>query len=172
MADYGKGFIVNIKELETHPYGMNTNHWDGHVNSFLNPTRTKGKLTDKENAIHIMMGLGTFNPGGGIEEHYHVTDAETPIFDHAYYVISGKIKAVIGDNVRIVGHDSLLYCPSNIKHSITNVGKTQAKVLRVSACNEAAKMGDAVWTYWKPNGPDKPKVIVKKPVKKTSAKKK
>jgi hypothetical protein len=32
-------------------------------------------------------------------------------------------------------------------------------------------MGDAIWTYWKPNGPDKPKVIVKKPVKKTSARK-
>jgi len=64
-----------------------------------------------------------------------------------------------------------LYCPSNVKHSITNVGKTPAKVLRVSACNEAANMGEAIWTYWKPNGPDKPEVIVKKPVKKTSAKK-
>jgi hypothetical protein len=41
----------------------------------------------------------------------------------------------------------------------------------VSACNEAANMGEAIWTYWKPNGPDKPEVIVKKPVKKTSAKK-
>jgi hypothetical protein len=25
---------------------MNTNHYNGHVNSFLNPTRQKGKLTD------------------------------------------------------------------------------------------------------------------------------
>jgi len=50
-----------------------------------------------------MMGLGTFYPGGGIEEHYHVYADDVPIFDHAYYVISGKIKAVIGDQVRIVG---------------------------------------------------------------------
>ena len=117
------------------------------------------------------MGLGTFYPGGGIEEHYHVYADDVPIFDHAYYVISGKIKAVIGDQVRIVGHDSLLYCPSNVKHSITNVGKTPAKVLRVSACNEAARMGDAVWTTWVPNGPAHEKVEVKKRVRKTAARK-
>jgi quercetin dioxygenase-like cupin family protein len=162
MADYGKGFIVTKKELRTGEYGANTNHYYGQVNSYLNPTRTKGKLTDRENAIHIMMGLGTFYPGGGIEEHYHEYSDDVPIFDHAYYVISGKIKAVIGDQVKIVGADSLLYCPSNIKHSVTNVGKTNAKVLRVSACNEAAKMGEAVWTYWKPNGPDHPKRFYKR----------
>jgi quercetin dioxygenase-like cupin family protein len=118
-----------------------------------------------------MMGLGTFNPGGGIEEHYHVYADDVPIFDHAYYVISGKVKAVIGDTVRIVGRDSLLYCPSNIKHSITNVGKTPAKVLRVSACNEAAKMGEAIWTTWKPNGPPHEKVQIKKRAAKKPAKK-
>jgi quercetin dioxygenase-like cupin family protein len=154
MADYGKGFIVTKKELRTGEYGMNTNHWHGNVTSYLNPTTHKGQLTEKENAIHIMMGLGVFYPGGGIEEHYHVCSDDVRVFDHAYYVISGKIKAVIGDQVRIVGANSLLYCPSNVKHSITNVGKGNAKVLRVSACNEAAKMGEAVWTYWKPNGPD------------------
>jgi quercetin dioxygenase-like cupin family protein len=162
MAAYGKGFIVSKSELHTGEYGMNTSHYNGNVTSFLNPTTSKGKLTEKENAIHIMMGLGTFYPGGGIEEHYHVYAGDIPIFDHAYYVISGKIKAVIGDQVRIVGHDSLLYCPSNIKHSITNIGKTPAKALRVSACNEAAKMGEAVWTTWKPNGPAHQKVVIKK----------
>jgi quercetin dioxygenase-like cupin family protein len=171
MADYGKGFIVSKSELHNSEYGMNTNHWNGNVTSFLNHTTHKGQLTDKENAIHIMMGLGTFYPGGGIEEHYHVYADDVPVFDHAYYVISGKIKAVIGDQVRIVGHDSLLYCPSNVKHSITNVGKTPAKVLRVSACNEAARMGDAVWTTWVPNGPAHEKVEVKKRVRKTAARK-
>jgi quercetin dioxygenase-like cupin family protein len=141
MADYEKGFIRNIKETKTGTYGMNTNHWDGHVNSFLNPTRTKGKLTENENAIHIMMGLGTFNPGGGIEEHYHEFSEDVPVFDHAYYVISGKIKATVGDVERTVGHDSLIYCPSNIKHSILNVGKTTAKILRIAACNEGEVMG-------------------------------
>ena len=59
MADYGKGFIVSKSELKTNEYGMNTNHYNGNVSSFLNPTTHKGQLTEKENAIHIMMGLGT-----------------------------------------------------------------------------------------------------------------
>ena len=84
MADYGKGFIVSKSELRTGEYGMNTNHYNGNVSSFLNPTTHKGQLTEKENAIHIMMGLGTFYPGGGIEEHYHVYADDVPIFDHAY----------------------------------------------------------------------------------------
>ena len=166
MGDYGKGFIASVSEREHYEYGLNTNHWNGKTASFLWPTSHKGQLSGKENAIHLMMGLGTFYPGGGIEEHYHVYDKDTPIFDHAYYVISGKIKAVVGDTVRIVGRDSLIYCPSNIKHSITNVGKTTAKVLRISACGEAANMGDAVWTTWKPDGPPHIKTAVKKSPKK------
>ena len=172
MGDYGKGFIISVSELEHHEYGVNTSHWNGNVTSLLWPTTHKGQLSEKENAIHMMMGLGTFYPGGGIEEHYHEYSEDVPIFDHAYYVISGKIKAVIGDKVRIVGHDSLLYCPSNIKHSITNVGKTTAKVLRISACGEAAKMGEAVWTTWKPNGPAHEKIETKKSQKKKTIGKK
>ena len=168
MGDYGKGFVVSVSELEHHEYGMNTSHWNGNVTSLLWPTTHKGQLSEKENAIHMMMGLGTFYPGGGIEAHYHEYSDDVPIFDHAYYVISGKIKAVIGDTVKIVGHDSLLYCPSNIKHSITNVGKVQAKVLRISACGEAAKMGEAIWTTWKPGGPPHEKPVIKKSPKKLS----
>ena len=146
MAAYGKGFIVSKSELHTGEYGMNTSHYNGNVTSFLNPTTSKGKLTEKENAIHIMMGLGTFYPGGGIEEHYHVYAGDIPIFDHAYYVISGKIKAVIGDQVRIVGHDSLLYCPSNIKHSITNVGKRVAKVISIDGSGIGERGGKVVYS--------------------------
>jgi len=42
MADYGKGFIVSKSELRTGEYGMNTNHYNGNVSSFLNPTTHKG----------------------------------------------------------------------------------------------------------------------------------
>ena len=157
MADYGKGFIVSKSELHNGEYGMNTSHWNGNVTSFLNPTTHKGQLTDKENAIHIMMGLGTFYPGGGIEEHYHVYADDVPIFDHAYYVISGRIRATMGDSERIVGADSLIYCPSNVRHSITNVGKGTAKILRIKGSGEGEKTGKVVYTkeqgrvdYWVP----------------------
>ena len=69
-----------------------------------------------------------------------------PIFDHIYYVISGKIKATLGDTERIVGADSLIYCPSNIRHSITNVGDGLAKLIRVSGSGEGAKMGGPVYS--------------------------
>ena len=42
MADYEKGFIVSKSELRTGEYGMNTNHYNGNVSSFLNPTTHKG----------------------------------------------------------------------------------------------------------------------------------
>ena len=111
----------------------------------------------KEHSKYIMLGMDKLQPGGGIDEHYNKYDAETPIFDHIYYVISGRIRATIGDTERIVGADSMIYCPSNIKHSITNIGKRPAKVLRIKGSIEGEKSGDAVFTngqvridYWFP----------------------
>ena len=111
----------------------------------------------EEHSKYIMLGMDKLQPGGGIDEHYHKHDAETPIFDHVYYVISGRIRATIGDTERIVGADSMIYCPSNIKHSITNIGKRPAKILRIKGSIEGEKSGDAVFTrgevridYWVP----------------------
>jgi len=33
---------------------------------------------------------------GRIVEHTHVTNKEFPVFDHAYYVLSGKIQGTVG----------------------------------------------------------------------------
>ena len=100
----------------------------------------------KEPSMHIDLVLNVIQPGGGIEEHYHDYSDEMPIFDHVYWIISGKIKATIGDEEKVVGADSMIYCQSNIRHSITNVGKGTAKILRLSGCNNGAKMGGAVWS--------------------------
>jgi len=91
---------------------------------------------------------------------HRIAGSERPkysIFDHVYYVISGRIRATIGDTERIVGADSMIYCPSNIKHSITNIGKRPAKILRIKGSIEGEKSGDAVFTsgevridYWFP----------------------
>ena len=69
-----------------------------------------------------------------------------PIIDHIYYVISGRIRANVGDVKRIVGVNSLIYCPSNIRHSITNVGDGLAKLIRVSGSGEGARMGGSVYS--------------------------
>ncbi len=107
-----------------------------------------------------MLGMDRLEPGGGIVEHYHVNNAGMPIFDHVYYVISGRIRATMGDSERIVGADSLIYCPSNVLHSITNVGKGTAKILRIKGSGEGDKTGTVVYTkepgrrdYWVPAKP-------------------
>jgi len=69
-----------------------------------------------------------------------------PVFDLIYYVISGQIKAKVGNVERTVGADSLIYCPSNIRHSITNAGNGLAKILRISGSAEGKKMGGPVYS--------------------------
>lgn len=96
-------------------------------------------LVRKELAKNLMLGLDKFLPGGVISEYTHVTNDEFPVFDHAYYMISGKIQGTVGNVMRTVGTDSLIYCPSNVKHAILNVGKSTTKVLRIAGCDEGEK---------------------------------
>jgi len=147
MEKPGKGFILTLNEIEQSWRIEHQADAEGHHNmqgfGFLtvaSEALSHGKV-GKELAKHLMLGLDIFPPGGGIKAHSHMFDAGTPVFDHAYYVISGKILATVGDTERTVGCDSLIYCPSNVRHAILNVGKTKAKVLRIAACNEGAVMG-------------------------------
>ena len=141
--DKRTGYIMTISEAER---GRGAEGHPGNQGySYLRPNTARIKV-GKEPSMHISLGLNKIQPGGGIEEHYHEYDIETPIFDHIYYVISGQIKATIGSMERIVGADSLIYCPSNIKHSITNVGKGMAKLIRVSGSGEGARMGGPVYS--------------------------
>ena len=151
MEESRKGFIFTKKDLEQAGEDV-----DGHRYSFLDNQGSKGT----ERSKYIMLGMDKLEPGGGIVEHYHVNNAEMPIFDHAYYVISGRIRATMGDFERIVGADSLIYCPSNVRHSITNVGKGTAKILRIKGSGEGEKTGTVVYTkeqgrvdYWVPAKP-------------------
>ncbi|MBI2907179.1 MAG: cupin domain-containing protein [Chloroflexi bacterium] len=80
---------------------------------------------------YVSVALDDIQPGGGIDPHYH-TDVAT--FDHVYYVISGEIAVRLGDQEeQIVEDDTAIYCPSNVVHSIKNVGTSNAKVLRIGA---------------------------------------
>ena len=147
MEENRKGFILSIKDIEKSWRIEHAADAEGHHNmqgfGFLTvatEAATHG-MVGKELSKHLMIGLDKFPPGGGIVEHTHVYSAEAPVFDHAYYVISGRIEATIGDVKKTVGADSLIYCPSNVKHAILNVGKTTAKVLRIAGCGEGKIMG-------------------------------
>ena len=148
MEESRKGFILTKKDLEQAGEDV-----DGRRYSFLDNQGSEGE----ERSKYIMLGMDKLEPGGGIVEHYHVNNAEMPVFDHAYYLISGRIRATMGDSERIVGADSLIYCPSNVRHSITNVGKGTAKILRIKGSGEGEKTGKVVYTkeqgrvdYWVP----------------------
>jgi quercetin dioxygenase-like cupin family protein len=152
MEENRKGFIMSVADIEQAARVSHENKAGGHHNmqghGFLtvaSEAATHG-MRGKELSKHLMLGLDKLRPGGGIEEHYHEFNAQMPVFDHVYYVISGRIRATVGATERTVGADSLIYCPSNVKHAILNVGKTTAKVLRISGCNEGAKMGGATYT--------------------------
>jgi quercetin dioxygenase-like cupin family protein len=141
------GFILPIQEIEKAWRIEHAAEAEGHHNmqgySFLTVPSEAALhgMVGKELATNLMLGLDKFPSGGGIMEHTHVTNKEFPVFDHAYYVISGQIQGTVGDTVKTVGPDSLIYCPSDVKHAILNVGDTTAKVLRIAGCDKGAKMG-------------------------------
>ncbi len=95
-----------------------------------------------EGSLHTAVTLDYIEPGGGIDSHYH-TDCK--LFDHIYYVISGQILARLGDEEEIIGADSMIYCPSNVAHSIKNVGKKTSKIMRIAAAANGDTLGKLVY---------------------------
>ena len=93
-------------------------------------------------SMHLRLVLDEVEPGGRIDPHYH--DLE-PACDHGYYVITGKIQASIGDHTEIVGPDTLIYCLTNVVHSIKNVGQSPAKLLRIGAAANGETGGKSVF---------------------------
>lgn len=84
-----------------------------------------------EGTSYLSIALDDLAPGGRVDPHYH---ADVDSFDHAFYVLSGEVSVKIGDGEeRVVGEDTVIYCPSNVVHSLRNVGKANAKVLRIGA---------------------------------------
>jgi mannose-6-phosphate isomerase-like protein (cupin superfamily) len=110
----------------------------------LRPTAEFTKL-QPEPSLHINMTLNKILPWGRIEEHYHEYNAEIPVFDHCYFVISGRMRATIDDMEKTVGAYTLIYCPSNVRHSLSNVGKSIAKYIWMGGTDAGAKMGGPVY---------------------------
>jgi mannose-6-phosphate isomerase-like protein (cupin superfamily) len=96
----------------------------------------------KDGSLFLRMVLDEVEPGGKIEPHYHILE---PPADHGYYVISGQIKARVGDKEEVVGPDTLIYCQTDVVHSIENVGKTPAKLIRLGAAASGDSSGKSVF---------------------------
>ncbi len=93
-------------------------------------------------SLYLRLVVDEIEPGGKIEPHYHEL---TPACDHAYYVISGEIMASIGDKKEKVGPDTLIYCLTNMVHSIENVGDNPAKLLRIGAAANGETGGKSIF---------------------------
>ena len=107
---------------------------------------TEVERPGKEQSMHLWVTWEKMQPGGRVEELYFEYNSEMPIFDLVIFVISGRIRVTIGDVEKIVGADTLVYFPSNVKNSLTNVGKGFAKYLVVRGSGEGEKMGGAVYS--------------------------
>jgi mannose-6-phosphate isomerase-like protein (cupin superfamily) len=112
---------------------------------FLRPVVTFVKQ-QSEPSIHLKISLEILQPLGCLEEHYREPTANEPLFDVVCYVLSGRVRAKVGDIEKTVGPDTLIYCPSNVKCSIANVGKGQAKYLAICALAEGKKFGEPIYS--------------------------
>jgi len=148
MADYGKGFMyrnqIAYRRVRDEHEPLQRN-----VSSFLNPPRIRA-ADRKRKCIHIMMGLVLLS--GCALKALSCLCRRRADFRPCLLCDFRQNQSGNRRPGRVVGHDSLLYCPSNIKHSITNVGKTNAKVLRWAPATKRQDGRSGV-DYWKPNGP-------------------
>jgi mannose-6-phosphate isomerase-like protein (cupin superfamily) len=115
------------------------------VHRFLRPSSATEKV-GPEPSRHAWVTLTEIPPGGSVDGHYHeYNNDDKPIFDIVYYVISGQLKVNLGDTEQIVGPDTMVYVPSNVSHTFTNVGKTMAKEFKVGCSNEGKIQGGPIY---------------------------
>ena len=140
MAETQNGFILT-KNKAAHGGGVEGNTATEFYD-FLAPRSTERAIPGVRTIKTYKTKPQYLSPGGGVEEHYH----EPPVVDHIYYVISGRIRATVGNITQTVGADTLIYCPSSTRHSITNVGKGKAKVISIDASAEGVRGGPLVYS--------------------------
>lgn len=117
-----KGVIRNISEAPARTGVPGHVHMAGY------------KLLDPgpEGSMCLGVGVDVLEPNGGsIDPHNH---ADKAVFDHAFYVASGRVLAKVGDGEeKVIGPGTLVYCPSHVTHSFRNIGKTAARIVTISA---------------------------------------
>jgi mannose-6-phosphate isomerase-like protein (cupin superfamily) len=112
---------------------------------FLRPSSSSDKI-GAEPSIHLWINSYKMQPGGAVDEHYReYNNTDMPIFDEVLYVISGRIRAKVGDIEKTVGKDTLIYFPSNAIVSFTNVGRGPAKFLKIGASDKGKIQGMPIY---------------------------
>ncbi|MCS7125030.1 MAG: cupin domain-containing protein [Candidatus Bathyarchaeota archaeon] len=91
--------------------------------------RTIAILIDKKtmNAQNLIMGLGEMEPGKQIKPHVHEVEEE------AYWILSGKGVAIIGEEKFEVEPEMSIFVPPKTMHQIINTGNTPLRWLWVMA---------------------------------------
>jgi len=127
MDENEEAFIIEYAQSKKYTGAPPDGHPGMQGHNFLHDVHieTKGK-----GSIYVSLTLDELEPGGSLEEHYH---SDPEVYHHIYYVISGQIISSVGDIKKNVTDNTLIYCHSNVKHSIANVGKDAAWVLEIAA---------------------------------------
>ena len=81
-------------------------------------------LLDTPPSKNYKITYSVIQPRGFADEHAHP-------WDHAYYIIEGRAKIRIGDEVRELERGSLAYVPPNALHSVQNLLDAPLIVLAV-----------------------------------------
>ena len=86
-------------------------------------TEIEWLLDRHDGVLNFEMRRFTIRPGGSIPEHYH------PDIEHEQYVLKGRYKVGIGDEVHEVRAGDSIYIPPGTRHWYKNTGKEDAEFL-------------------------------------------
>ena len=111
---------------------------EGHPGVTIYPLLQSGE----EGSLHLVINYNEIEPGGSTNPHYHT---ECEVFDHAHYILSGDIIAVVEGREFKAGPDNLVYCRSDELHSFKNVGTDTARLLLISGLNVGGTGGKLVF---------------------------
>lgn len=79
----------------------------------------------EDGAPHFITRKFTILPGGRIPKHKH------PSIEHEQYVLSGRMKIYLGDEVREVAAGQAVYIPPDTPHAYVNEGDEPVEFLCV-----------------------------------------
>ena len=126
---------------------------EGHGNPGLRPypllrPASVAARVGKERSLNQWITLAKLKPGGMVDEHYFEHGEGMPVYDVSLFVISGQLRVTVGNIDETVGANTLIYAPSNVKRSITNVGKGLAKFLaiKIVPSGKGEKMGAPIYS--------------------------
>ena len=77
----------------------------------------------EDGAPHFILRKFTLLPGGRIPKHRH------PTLEHEQYVLSGRMKVTLGDEVREVAAGQAVFIPAGTPHAYVNEGEEPVEFL-------------------------------------------